>query len=65
MNVWHKPMNVIPTPFVQILLALMDARVKKDLKWMTREFVKVSKDFHYGSFVSSNLLHMAWKGFGS
>ena len=45
MNVWHKPINVIRTRIVQIRLALLDASVKKDLKWVTREFVKVSKDF--------------------
>ena len=49
MNVRHKPINAIPTRIVQIILALMNARAKKDLKRVRRKFVKVSKDFHYGS----------------
>ena len=49
MNVRHKPINAIPTFIVQILLALMNASAKRDLKRVGRKFVKVSKDFHYGS----------------
>ena len=49
MNVRHKPMNAILTRIVQIILALMNARARRDLKRVRRKFVKVSKDFHYGS----------------
>ena len=48
MNVSHDALTVIPTRIVLILLALLDALVKKGLKWVTRVVVKVSKDFYCG-----------------
>ena len=60
MNVSHDALTVIPTRIVLILLALLDALVKKGLKWVTRVVVKVSKDFHCGPLFAQ--IECIWSG---